>query len=113
MALVEARVELDDLRRNLVEANADRTAARLEQKCERDVATRAAQRYEENVAELRKEVEAVRVLLEAEVALAEDAAHGAMEKARAREKELQEELSTARVAVETAAASTTRAPLGT
>ena len=29
LALIEARVELDELRRTLVEANADRSAARL------------------------------------------------------------------------------------
>ena len=68
LALVEARVELDDLRKSLVEANAERGAERLEERCERDVAARAAQRHEETVLELRRQVEAVRSLLESEVA---------------------------------------------
>ena len=75
LALVEARVEMDDLRRSLVEANADRSAARLEQKCDREILARATQRHEEVVSKLRKEVEAVRELLEAEVLRAEDATH--------------------------------------
>ena len=106
LALIEARVELDELRRTLVEANADRSAARLEQKAERDMTMRAAERHEKIVYDLRREIETVRESLEAEVAVAEDAAHAAMEKARKREKDLQAELATARGAVETAAAST-------
>ena len=89
LALVEARVELDDLRLALVEANSDRSAARLEQKCEREIATRAAQRHEEVVGQLRKEVDAVRELLEGEIVRAEDATNAATEKGRAREAELQ------------------------
>jgi hypothetical protein len=106
LALVEARVELDDLRRELVEANADRAAARLEQKCDREVASRASARHEEVMLELRKEVEAVRELLEKEVIQAEDYAHGALEVAKAREKALQSELDKVQGRTETAAAST-------
>ena len=65
-----------------------------------------AERHEKIVYDLRREIETVRESLEAAVAVAEDAAHAAMEKARKREKDLQAELATARGAVETAAAST-------
>ena len=106
LALVEARVELDDLRRLLVEANADRAASRLEQKCERDVAARAAQRYEETSFELRKEVDMVRELLEADLLQAEDALNIYTEKARGRQRELEAELASVRGAVDSAAAST-------
>ena len=69
LALIEARVELDELRRTLVEANADRSAARLEQKAERDMTMRAAERHEKIVYDLRREIETVRESLEAEVAV--------------------------------------------
>ena len=106
LALVEARVELDELRRSLVEAKADQSAARLEQKCEREMAARAAARHEDVVKKLRREVDAVRELLEGEVVRAEDEAHAAMEAATARERSLQAELNQARTTTETAAAST-------
>ena len=106
LALVEARVELDELRKQLVEANADRTACRLEQKCDRDVAQRAAERYEETTSMLRKEVDGVRECLEAEVVDAEDKLLLHIEKARKREKALADELALAKGAIETSAAST-------
>ena len=106
LALVEARVELDDLRKSLVQAQAENMAAARERKIDREESEREAQRHEEVVLELRREVEAVRELLEAEVHAAEDGMFSAMERARAREKVLQSELDQARVAVESNAAST-------
>ena len=105
LALVEARVELDDMRKDLVAANADRAAARLEAKCDRELATLAAKRNEALSRDLRNEVEAVRTSLQTEISNAEDAAHAAMEKSRMREAELYDELAKTRGATEAAAAS--------
>lgn len=105
LALVEARVELDDLRKDLIAAQADRAAARLEQKADKELAQLAAQRNEAAVRSLRHEIEVVRETLQVGIVEAEDAAHAAMEAAKERERALHDELAQARGATEVAAVS--------
>ena len=105
LALVEARVELEELRKELVAANADRAAARLEQKADRELARLAAERNEASVVQLRRMVEAVRESLQVEIVRAEDAAHIATEMARKQEAAWAGELRAAREATRGLAAS--------
>lgn len=105
LALVEARVELDELRKELVAAQTDRALARLEQKADKELAVLAAQRSEAAVRSLRSEIEVVRESLQVGIVDAEDAQYAAIEAARERERVLHEQLAAAQGAIKSEAAS--------
>lgn len=105
LALVEAKVELDEMRIQLVAAQAERATALVELKTKARLAEMAAKRNEAIVAELRGQTEAVRAALQVELTAAEETELLANEEWAAKERALRAEVEEARGAVRAAAAS--------